>query len=271
MRDLRKHRAVVTGASAGIGAAMARQLAEWGCDLVVTARRADRLEALAEELRGAHGIAVTCVPLDLTDAGAPAQLVEAAYEGGEVDILINNAGFGEYQSFQDVPWERHARVLELNVRAVAELTHRFSARMLARSDRRGHIGNVASALAYFSVPYFAVYAASRTFVRNFSQAVAVDLKGTNVSVTCVCFGGTESEFNDVAGIEVGALYKPFLMSAPRAARKALTGILRRRRTVVTGGLNKLVTFFAWLLPRRFMSWNLTVLLGKPKPPALSDR
>jgi len=264
MRDLREHRAVVTGASAGIGAAMARQLGAWGCDLVVTARRGERLEALAQELREAHSVEVTCVPLDLTDADAPAQLVDAAYAGGEVDILINNAGFGEYQSFQAVPWERHARLIELNVRVVAELTHRFSERMLARGDRRGRIGNVASMLAYFSVPYFAMYAASRTFVRNFSQAAAADLSGTNVSVTCICFGGTESEFNDVAGIQVGTLYKPFLMSAPRAARKALEGVLRRRRTVVTGGLNKLVAFFTWLLPRRLMSWNIKVLLGKPR-------
>jgi hypothetical protein len=136
--------------------------------------------------------------------------------------------------------------------------------MLARGDRPGRIGNISSMLAYFSMPNFAVYASTRAFVRNFSEAAAADLARTNVSVTTVCFGGVDTEFNAVAGIEVRPRYRPFLMSADRAARAALRGILRGRRTVVPGLVNKLGLFFAWLLPRRVASWNVKTMLGPPK-------
>lgn len=257
---------MVTGASAGLGAAMSRQLASRGCDLVLVARRGDRLEAVADELRQAHGVEVTCVPLDLTDEAARARLVDDAYAGGDVDILINNAGFGDYGDFGEVTWERHRELLELNVAAVVELTHRFAERMRAGGgERRRHIANVSSVLSWYAVPQFGVYAASRAFVRSFSEAVAVDLRDSNVAVTCVCFGGTYTEFNDVAGIRAGRLYRLTMMRADRAASIAVRGIVRGRRVVVPGVLNRLGAFVTRLVPRRAAGWMMRRLLGRPRP------
>jgi short-subunit dehydrogenase len=247
---------------------MARQLAAWGCDLVITARRGDRLEKLAGELRDAHDVQVQCVPLDLTETDAPARLMEAAYaDGADVDILINNAGYGYFTEFAESDAEQQSNLMQLNMRALVELARRFVDRTRNR-ERRSYIGNISSMVAYFAVPRFAVYAATKAFVRSFTEALAAELAGTRVSATCVSLGATATEFNDVSGIRVGATYKPFLMSSPRAARIALKGVLRRRRNVIPGVLNRLVAFFAWLLPRRFMSWTIKALLGRPKAPAL---
>jgi short-subunit dehydrogenase len=267
--NLKGHRAVVTGASSGIGLEMARLLAHWGCDLCITARRRDRLEALAEELRKAHGVRVDIVALDLAGPEAPARLCAAAYAAGEVDILVNNAGLGAYHRFADDPWERSARLLQLNVTALVELTHRFLVRMRAR-DRASYILNVASLVAYMPIPYFANYAASKAYVRSFSESLAAELTGENVSVTCLCPGATRTEFTDVAGQKVPRGGERMMMSPARCARIGLRAMLRRRRNVLPGFSNRLIAFFAWLVPRRVMAAVVGATLGKPTaalPPA----
>jgi short-subunit dehydrogenase len=269
MPELGKHRAVVTGASSGLGAEMARVLAARGCDLVITARREARLESLAQELRRAHGVDVLCVPADLTDAQGRRRLVDAAYDDGrDVDILINGAGFGDYTAFAAADASRQAALMQLNMSALVDLTREFLLRMRSR-DRCGYVGNISSMLAYFAVPNFAVYAASKAFVRSFTEALHSELRGTPVSATCVCLGATDTEFLAVAGIRVGLWFRPFVMSPRRAARIAVDGILRRRRNVIPGVLNRLVALTTWLMPRRLMSWLATTLLGRPRSPALS--
>src|SRR5678815_2731094 len=131
MPSLRGRRALVTGASSGIGAAMARQLAAWGADLVITARRGERLETLAAELRERCGVRVDCVALDLCGDGAAARLEEAACAGAAVDILVANAGIGRVRGFTELPWAEQRDLLELDVAALAELVHRFGSRMRA--------------------------------------------------------------------------------------------------------------------------------------------
>src|SRR5262245_17966046 len=158
MADLTDQRAVVTGTSSGIGAAFARRLAARSCRLVLTARRLDRLEALAGELTAAHGVQVDCLQSDLARPDGARALFDAAWAIGPVDILINNAGLGEYQRFLDIPWEQHAATLQVNVTSLVELTWRFANAMVARG-KRGHILNVASLAAYQPIPYFANYAA----------------------------------------------------------------------------------------------------------------
>src|SRR6187397_1506013 len=140
MLDLSGMTALVTGASSGIGAAMARRLAGWKCDVIATARRLDRLEALCKEL-AASGVRARAVGEDLGDPAGPGRLHAAVRAIAPIDILINNAGFGAYQSFADTPWERHAELLQLNVLSLVELTHRFLPDLLARP--RAYVMNVA--------------------------------------------------------------------------------------------------------------------------------
>lgn len=262
---------MVTGASSGLGAEVARRLAKLGWDLLITARRGDRLEALAGELREAHGVTVDCYALDLAEPGAAARLVDRAYtDGADVDMLVNNAGYGLHTEFSETPLDSLTNMMQLNMRALVELTHMFVARMEKR-ERRSYIGNISSMTAYFAVPQLAVYAATKAFVRSFTEALAAELKGSRVSATCICLGATFTEFNAVAGIREGAMYKPFMMSARRAARISVRGILWRRRNVLPGVINPLIAFFTWLFPRRMMSWIIKVTLGKTSRTAAAKR
>ena len=265
MPDLSGKTALVTGASSGIGAAMARQLAAWRCDLVVTARRLDRLEALCEELAG-RGVKARAVREDLGDPGGPARLHAAVRAMGPIDILVNNAGFGAYQSFADTPWARHAELLQLNVLSLVELCHRFLPELLARP--RAHILNVSSIAAFVSVPYFASYGGSKAYVLGFSESLAAELAATSVQVTCLCPGGTTSEFSRVAGQTLGRTARAGMMSAERCAAIGLRGMLRGRRVVVPGGSNKATHVLSRLMPRRLMGAAGARILGKPAPPAL---
>jgi short-subunit dehydrogenase len=250
----------VTGASSGIGRAIARGLAAAGCHVVITARRGDRLEALATELREAHKVRVDCVALDLAEAGAPAKLVEAATAGGDVDVLVNSAAFGTFGAFADTPWEKQATLVRLDIDAVVELTHRFLARIRA-AGRRAWILNVSSVLGFVPMPRYASYAASKAYVRSFSEALAAECAGTSISVTCVSAGGTDTEFFDVATQPVNWFFRALLMSPERFARIALRAMVARRRSVVAGFVNSLAAFSTRFLPRRLASWLLTVAFG----------
>jgi uncharacterized protein len=263
--DLRNHRAVVTGASSGIGAAMARRLAAWGCDLLLTARRAERLEALAEELHGAYGVRAEWIALDLGRPDAAETLWRAAYDGGaDVDILINNAGFGAYQYFGATPWQRNAEMLQLNVVALAELTHRFL-QVMGRRGRRSYILNSASIVAFIPMPYFANYGATKAYVQVFSESLAAELRGTNVSVTSLCSGGARTEFSQMAGQRLSGMAFSSLMDADRVAAVGLRAMLRRKRHVVPGGMNRLLCLCTRLLPRRTAGAVAVKMIGKPAP------
>ena len=266
MPDLSGKLALVTGASSGIGAAMVRQLAAWKCDLVLTARRQDRLDALCAEL-AERGVRARAVREDLADPGGAARLHAAVGALGPVDILINNAGFGAYQSFAGTAWARHAELLQLNVVSLVELTHRFLPELLARPGQT-HILTVASIAAFVSVPYFASYTGSKTFVLGFSESLAAELAATSVRVTCLCPGGTTTEFSQVAGQTLGRTARAGMMSAERCAAIGLRGMLRGRRVVVPGGANKATQVLSRLMPRRLMGAAGARVLGKPTPPAL---
>jgi short-subunit dehydrogenase len=257
-------RAVVTGASSGIGAAVARQLASAGHDLVITARRGERLEALAAEVRERHGVKVDVVPLDLCAEGASGRLEEAAVAGGPVDILVANAGIGRFRNFIDVPWPEQRALLVLDVGVVTELVHRFAGRM--RAAGRGYIMTVGSIVGEMPVPGYATYAGSKAFVRSFSAALASELRGSGVSVTCVSPGPTESEFHERSGGRRAGLSARFTISAETCARIAVRAMLRRRRHVAPGFGAKLSLWLAWLLPRRWVgAMSARSLRGTPPP------
>ncbi|HUS66020.1 MAG TPA: SDR family oxidoreductase [Kofleriaceae bacterium] len=268
MPDLSGKTALVTGASSGIGAAMARQLAAWKCGLVLTARRADRLEALAAEVKSAHGVAARVLPADLSDRGAPLRLYEALRQHGTpMDIVINNAGFGTWEPFAQMTWERNAELLQLNVVSLVELCHRFLPDLLAR-PHRAHILNVASTAAFQPIPLFANYGASKAYVLTFSEALAAELKETNVRVTCVCPGGTTSEFSQVAGQTLNAAARSAMMSAERCAAISLRAMLRGKRVIVPGALNKVGAFSTRLVPRRTAGAIGQRLVGPAATPSL---
>ncbi|ACY15802.1 SDR family NAD(P)-dependent oxidoreductase [Haliangium ochraceum] len=262
MPDLRQHHALVTGASSGIGREIARLLASWGCALTLTARRDDRLRELAREL-GPSGVEVRWVCCDLAaPEGARALFEDVERSGQRVDILVNNAGFGRYQRFEDIPWGEHAAMLQLNVTALVELTHRFLPAMLL-SERPAYVLNVASIAAYQPVPFFAAYAASKSFVRDFSEALAVELADTNLRVSCLCPGGTHTEFAEHSGQQLGRLAQASMLDAREVAERGLRAMLRGRPCVVTGWMNVLSTFLMRFLPRRAAAAGSVAVLGLP--------
>jgi short-subunit dehydrogenase len=239
-------RALVTGASSGIGAAFARQLRQRGERLILVARRAERLAALAAELGGDADVA--SVPLDLTQPDAPATLErELARRGLAVELLINNAGIGHTGRFAQEPLERVLAMLDLNARSVVELTRRFLPGMLARGG--GRIVNVVSTAAFQPVPYMAVYAASKVLVLSFTEALAVELRGTGVHVQALCPGLTATEFQQVAGTDRVLFNKTAALTPERVAAASLAALDRKRLRVVVGWQNRVVIGLQRFLPQ----------------------
>jgi short-subunit dehydrogenase len=236
---------LVTGASAGLGVHFARQCRERGDELVLVARRKERLEALAAELGSAHVIAA-----DLAQPGAPARLLaEVAGLGLEVDTLINNAGFGAAGAFVEAPAERLLEMIDLNVRSLTELCRLALPAMIER--RRGFILNVASTAAFQAGPYSAVYYATKAYVLSLSEALHEESKGGGVHVTALCPGPTATEFFEVAGSPNGRLAK--MATDPKAVVAAgLAGLARNKPIVVPGIMNKMTSQAGRILPRKVL-------------------
>ncbi|MBZ0237225.1 MAG: SDR family NAD(P)-dependent oxidoreductase [Deltaproteobacteria bacterium] len=270
MGELSGQRALVTGASGGIGAEIARALARRGAALVLCARRGAELEELAAELRKAHGVAADVVVADLSVPGAAMELWGKATAGGPVDILVNNAGFGHFRPFGDIALERETEMLRLNIIALVELSHAFVAAHRDRPpEQAAYLMNVASIAAWQPVPHFATYAASKVFVRNFSEALHLEQKGKAVRVHCLCPGGTHTEFHATAGAgNYGKLANASMLSAADVAEQGVRAMLRGKKTLVTGVLNKLSCFFTGMSPRGVTSRASMFVMGKPRRDAL---
>ena len=243
-------RALVTGASAGIGEAFARELARRGHDLVLTARRADRLETLAQELRDRHAIEAIVAPLDLARPDGPEALVGALdAQGLTIDVLINNAGYGVPGYFNEQPWSTHAAFIQVLMTAPTELAFRLLPGMKARGY--GRIVNVASLAGH--VPGSAghtLYAASKAYLIKFSQSLALEGKGTGVHTTAVCPGFTYSEFHDVTGSRALVSKMPAFMwmDALTVARQGLDAVDAGTPVYVNGGVNRAIKTLFKLLP-----------------------
>jgi short-subunit dehydrogenase len=231
--------ALVTGASSGIGAALARELASRGHALLLVARREERLQSLATELAADHGVPVEPIACDLAgEAGRDRLVSEIQGRGRSVEMLVNNAGFGYQADFATSSRERVLGIVRLNIEAVVDLTSRFLTGMVER--RRGAVINIASTAAFQPLPGSAVYAASKAFVLSFSEAIRTELRGTGVSVTAVCPGPVRTEFMEVAGMGDVENRSPdaFWMTPEELARHAVQGAERDRRVVVPGALNR---------------------------------
>jgi len=252
--------ALVTGASAGIGLALAEQLAAAGANLVLTARRADRLEALAAKLRNGYGIQVRAITADLVDPTAPQQLLSGTEDSGlAIDILINNAGFGYYGRFAsgDATWQRH--MVDLNCGAVVHLTRLFLPKMVER--RRGYVMIVASTAAYQPVAFMATYAATKVFDRFLAEALAHEVAEYGVKVSALCPGPTESEFHEVAGArsQIGRGRQ----SAADVARIGLEAMVAGKPWVIPYTAGKALVFLQRLMPRRMVS-GMAATMFRPK-------
>ena len=254
-------RALVTGASSGIGAAIARELATLGIDLVLTARRRDALEAVAATCKG---VKVEIVTADLGKPDAARALWADATVGGPIDILLNNAGFGYFRRFDEVDWARDAELVQLNMTSLVALARCFvDARKASKAP--SYMVNIASTGAYQSVPNMALYAASKAFVRNFSEALHDEHQGTPLSVTCICPGGTETAFHAASGGgDYSWLANASTKSPEFVAHAAIRAMLRGQRTVVPGLFNKLSCLSVRFVTRRFASRIATQVLGKPR-------
>jgi short-subunit dehydrogenase len=268
--ELSGKRALITGGSGGIGAAIARELARLGVHLVLTARGRDALDAVAGECR-ALGVDVETLVADLGEPGAAAALWTAA-RAKPVDILINNAGFGYFRPFQGVEWARDAELLQLNITSLVELSRRFVDDQVGATTGAAYLVNISSIGAYQSVPNMAVYASSKAFVRNFTEALHDELRHTHVRVTCVCPGGTKTNFHAAAGAgNYSWLANASMMSAETVAQIAVAAMRKNQRTVVPGVLNKLAAWSIRLLSRRLAAWSASRVLGKPRAAALPAR
>jgi short-subunit dehydrogenase len=242
--------ALITGASAGIGAALARVFAEHGFDLVLTARREERLAALAVELHNQFGVTATPIAADLADAQAPRRLFdELEARGIHVDALVNNAGYGVPRAFRKASWETHAEFMQVLVTAVLELTHRFEPGMTER--RYGRILNVASLAGL--VPGSAghtLYGAAKSFLIKFSESLALEHSGDGVHVTALCPGFTHTEFHDVAGLRdlVRRLPSPLWMDAGAVARDGYRAVMAGQPLCIPGALNRVIASATRLVP-----------------------
>jgi len=241
--------ALVTGASAGIGAELARELARHGHDLVLTARRVAPMQALADELHRS-GAEATVIAADLSKPGAVVALLEGlANRGRAVDVLVNNAGFGAAGRFARMDPGRIGDMLQVNIVALTELTRLLLPAMIER--RYGRVLLVASVAGFQPGPHVAAYFASKAYVLSLGEALAYELRGTGVTVTTLCPGATATEFFDVAGTEKSIMARHLrrMMPPEEVARLAYRGLAAGKRVVITGAMNRLTAMAGRYAPR----------------------
>jgi len=252
--------ALLTGASAGIGLALARELSPRVSTLILIARRVEKLEQLKQELEGRPGLTIQVERCDLTDRrelDALLARIEATHGG--VDILINNAGRGDFHVFDLSPWDAKEQLIELNVRAPAYLIQRLAPHMV----RKGHGGilNISSGVAFIPMfPGMGSYAASKHFLNALSETLRLELAPAGVAVTCACPGPVQSEFMDVAGAGAGDRPPSFLVqSAAACARECIAGFERNQALIMPGLLNRISSILTRVTPRFVMRLVLSSL------------
>ena len=246
---LRGTTALITGASSGLGADFARDLARRGCNLILVARREDLLRGLSEEITGKHGVQVDIVPLDLTEPNAAEQLFDRLKaESREIDVLVNNAGYGVFGEFIEIPWERERNMLELDIVVLTHMTKLFVKPMVERGF--GYILQVASIGAYQPSPTYATYSAAKSYVLSFGEALRYELRRTGVQCTVVSPGIVATAFRDVAGQQTTLYQRLLMMESPDVVRIGVDAMLKGRATVIPGWLNALTVWSNRFVPHR---------------------
>jgi uncharacterized protein len=253
--------ALVTGASSGIGLALAEELAAQGTHLVLTARRKQRLAKLSRQLRSAHGVKVEVLSADLGESDAPDRIFAWTEERGiTIELLVNNAGVGSYGEFRDSDVQCELGIVKVNCAAVVHLTHLYLPGMVQR--RSGGILIVASTAAYQGVPYMATYGASKAFDLMFAEALAEEVERYGVRVCALCPGPTASEFPKVAGVpnEIVVNLEP----ANQVARVGLRALAAGEHSVISGFTNWVGVEVQRIAPRRFVTSAAEILFRPPQ-------
>jgi uncharacterized protein len=244
--------ALITGASSGIGLELARIFAREGYNLVLVARSVDQLRLLASEVEKAHGTRSLILAVDLAELGAAAYVFDQTGRAQiVVDILVNNAGFGQYGLFADNDLEECLRQIQLNVTTLTHLTRLYLPGMIGRAN--GRILNVASTAAFQPGPLMAVYFATKAYVLHLSEALANELKGTGVTVTCLCPGATATEFHKRAKATGMRLLKMGSMDARTVAEDGYRALMEGKPVVISGFKNWLVAQSVRFSPRRLVT------------------
>ena len=242
--------ALITGASRGIGLAIATELACRNYNLLLVARSGDLLERLAQKLAVDHGVKTDFLAIDLAGAAAPQQVADwCLAKQYDVSVLVNNAGYGLSGQFEQYSVAENLAMMQVNMTSLVQLTQLFLPQL--HKQKQAYILNIASSTAYQALPGMSLYAATKVFVLNFSRGLHHELAGTSVSVTCISPGATDTGFNDRAKINQKAreAAKKITMTPEAVAKQSVAGMLAGRAEVITGGINKLGAFAAWLLPK----------------------
>ncbi len=239
-------RALVTGASAGIGAAFAERLAHEGYDLVIVARDRERLETRAQQMRERSSVQVEVLPADLTEP-AELHIVEAVIADAHLELLVNNAGFGTMGTFAELDAEREEAEIRLNIVALVRLTRAALPGMIQRKS--GAIINVSSMAALQPAPYNATYGATKAFVNSFTEAIHEELRGSGVRVQALCPGFTRTEFQQRAGVDVSRVPQAAWMAPEAVVESSLAGLRRGDLVYVPGLANRVVSTLVSAVPR----------------------
>jgi short-subunit dehydrogenase len=251
--------AVITGASQGIGEHLARVLASKNYSLILASRNLEKLSLLAEELSARHGIKAYAIDCDLSNESGIQKLIQfcSAYLT-EIEVLVNNAGFGDLGEFSEQKWEVFQQMLGLNVVGLTELTHFFSGHF--KKNKKGYILNVASTAAFQPDPYFSVYGATKAYVLSLSEALREELAPHNVQVSVLCPGPTNTPFHHRAGTHQSPFVSQFMSPVEEVAREGIKGLFEKRTVIVPGLLNRFLISTLRLAPRaavaKLASWML---------------
>lgn len=238
----------ITGASSGIGKAMAATFARHGHAVLVVARREERLLSLCQELAAEYGASANCLALDITAPGAPQALFrEAVRLFGKVQVLVNDAGMSPYQEFRELSYSHLCQILALNIRSVTELCYLFMPHML-NHGQPSHVVNVSSVGGYAPLPRFSVYTGSKHYVRVFTNLLNYEYRGTNIKVSALYPGGTLTEFPSLAGQRIKKSAQKTMMTPEQVADIAYPAILKGKRVIVPGTINQLAVFIGKVLP-----------------------
>lgn len=261
MKNISGKTALITGASSGLGRDFAHILAEKGCNLILVARREQRLNDLRDEITGKFSLTVTVIAQDLGHVDASKKLYDIiAARKIEVDILINNAGFGLYGQFIEIPWEQQRTMLELDMLALTELTNLYAKDMLSRGS--GQILFVSSIAAYQPTPTYATYAAAKSYVLHFGEALNYELRNTGVSVSVLSPGVTKTEFLQIAGQKATLYQRLVMMESRPVAEIGIRAMLKGKPSVLPGLINKLTAFSVRLVPRRILAATANLLMAQ---------
>jgi short-subunit dehydrogenase len=249
---------LITGASSGIGLELAKLFAEDGNNLVIVARREELLNKIADELKSEYGINVEVIPKDLTLEKSTLEIYEQLKDK-DIDVIVNNAGFGAVGPFSELDYKRQIDMVNLNITALTSLTRLFIPNMIEKN--RGGILNVGSLAGFQPGPYASIYYATKAFVLSFTEGLKEELKNSDLKISCLAPGPTNTEFGEVSGLDKSFLFKFGTMGAREVARQGYSGFLNGETVVIPGFSNKLLPLLVRFSPR-FLVRRITAKLNR---------